>query len=114
MNRIDKKFNELKEQGKKALITYISAGDPTIEKSEQFIYALEEGGADIIELGIPFSDPLADGPVIQEAGLRSIAGGFDFGKLEILVNNIRKKQSDSSCGYGLLFFNYLLRNGKIC
>ncbi len=90
MNRIDKKFQELKEQGKKALITYISAGDPTIEKSEQFIYALEEGGADIIELGIPFSDPLADGPVIQEAGLRSIAEGFNFGKLEQLVNNIRK------------------------
>ncbi|MCD8089868.1 MAG: tryptophan synthase subunit alpha [Clostridiales bacterium] len=90
MNRIDKKFKELKEQGKKALITYISAGDPTIEKSEKFIYALEEGGADIIELGIPFSDPLADGPVIQEAGLRSIGGGFNFGKLEELVGNIRK------------------------
>lgn len=90
MNRIDKKFDELKKAGKKALITYISAGDPSIEKSEEFVYALEEGGADIIELGIPFSDPLADGPVIQEAGLRSIAGGFSFEKLKVLVERIRK------------------------
>ncbi len=90
MNRIDRKFEELKKTGKKALITYISAGDPTIEKSEEFVYALEEGGADIIELGVPFSDPLADGPVIQEAGLRSISGGFSFDRLACLVNRIRK------------------------
>ncbi len=90
MNRIDKKFKELKSKGKKALIAYISAGDPSIEKSEEFVYALEEGGADIIELGVPFSDPLADGPVIQEAGLRSISGGFNFNKLAILTKNIRK------------------------
>ncbi len=90
MNRIDKKFAELKALNKKALIMYISAGDPDIKKSEEFVYALEKGGTDIIELGIPFSDPLADGPVIQEAGLRSISGGFNFEKLGILVKSIRK------------------------
>lgn len=90
MNRIDKVFGELKSKGEKALITYISAGDPDIKSSEKFVYALEEAGVHIIELGVPFSDPLADGPVIQEAGLRSIEGGFNIDKLAELVLNIRK------------------------
>lgn len=73
MNRIDEKFETLKKQGKKALIPYICSGDPSVEITEQLVYSLEEAGADIIELGIPFSDPLADGPVIQAAGLRALS-----------------------------------------
>ena len=64
MNRIDERFKKLKEENKKALIPYICCGDPSVEDSEKLVYALEEAGADIIELGIPYSDPLADGPVI--------------------------------------------------
>lgn len=71
MNRIDKKFIELKEKGKKAFIGFITAGDPTLEKTKSLVSALEEANTDIIEIGIPYSDPLADGPVIQMAALRA-------------------------------------------
>ena len=90
MNRIDKKFKELKENGKKALIPYICSGDPSIEMTEKLVYTLEEAGADIIELGIPFSDPLADGPVIQTAGLRAFASGYRLADTFKVVENVRK------------------------
>ena len=64
MNRIDKTFKKLKEAGKKAFITYIMAGDPDLDTTMERVLLLEECGADIIELGVPFSDPTADGPVI--------------------------------------------------
>ena len=69
MNRIDKVFNKLKEENKKALIPFISNGDPSIDATVETILELEKSGADIVEIGIPFSDPLADGPVIQEESL---------------------------------------------
>ena len=71
-NRIDKKFAQLKAQNKKALITYISAGDGGLELTEKAVLEMEKNGADIIEIGVPFSDPIAEGPVIQEASLRSL------------------------------------------
>lgn len=89
MNRIESKFEQLKNNNKKALITYICAGDPSIEDTEKFVYILEQSGSDIIELGIPFSDPLADGPVIQEAGIRSLQGGFKLSKFFDCVKKIR-------------------------
>ena len=67
MNRIDHKFRQLREEGKKALIPYIMAGDPSLERTKKYVLDLESSGADIIELGVPFSDPLADGPTIQQA-----------------------------------------------
>ena len=91
MNRIDKKFAELKAEGKKALIPYICSGDPSAEMTEKLVCTLEEAGADIIELGIPFSDPLADGPVIQAAGLRAFAGGYKVDDTFKIVENVRKK-----------------------
>lgn len=91
MNRIDKKFAELKAESKKALIPYICSGDPSAEMTEKLVYTLEEAGADIIELGIPFSDPLADGPVIQAAGLRAFAGGYKVDDTFKIVENVRKK-----------------------
>lgn len=91
MGRISEKFNLLKSKGEKALIPYISAGDPSIEKTEELIYTLEKNGADIIELGIPYSDPLADGPVIEAAGHRSLAGGFKLKDVFKCVKNVREK-----------------------
>jgi len=89
MSRISDKFKELKKQGKKALITFITAGDPGLSVTEKLVYELEKSGADIIELGIPFSDPLADGPTIQASHLRALKTST----VEIikLVSKIRKK-----------------------
>lgn len=91
MNRIEERFKKLKEENKKAFIPYICAGDPGLDKTEEIVYALEEAGADVIELGIPFSDPLADGPVIQAASIRSLEAGFKINKFFELVKKIREK-----------------------
>lgn len=84
MNRIDQKFIELKKQNKKAFIGFLTAGDPTLEQTIELVCGLEEAGADIIELGIPYSDPLADGPVIQLAAQRA------FKNKDLSVANIMK------------------------
>jgi tryptophan synthase alpha chain len=81
MNRVAERFAKLKEQGRKALIPYIMGGDPNLESLPGQLTALVESGADLIEIGVPFSDPLADGPVIQAAGLRALQAGADFAKL---------------------------------
>lgn len=90
MNRIDMKFDELKNKQEKALIPFITAGDPTIEKTKELILLFEKNGADIVELGIPYSDPLADGTVIVEAGQRSLTGGFKLKKVFDCVKEVRK------------------------
>ena len=71
MTRIARTFKKLKKQGGKAFIPYIMAGDPSLARTKNLVRLLEECGADIIELGVPFSDPLADGPVIQAASARA-------------------------------------------
>lgn len=91
MNRIDKKFKELRRQKKKAFIVYITAGDPNLAATEKLVVALEKSGADIIELGIPFSDPLADGPTIQAASQRALKAGASLKKIFKTVSAIRKK-----------------------
>ncbi len=85
-NRIQNAFNN-----KKAFIAFISAGDPDLESTEKFILTLEKAGADLIELGIPFSDPIADGIVIQKANLRALAGGVTIDKIFNMVKNVRPK-----------------------
>ena len=75
MNRLEATFQRLKAKGKKALIPYLMAGDPSLQDTETLVLELERAGADIIELGIPFSDPIADGPVIQKAAERALRGG---------------------------------------
>ena len=72
MNRIETRFQELHKVGEKAFIPYITAGDPTLDRTAEIVVALEKAGADVIELGIPFSDPLADGVVNQEAAMRAL------------------------------------------
>jgi tryptophan synthase alpha chain len=74
-SRIDARFRELHAQGAKGLIVYLAAGDPNLEATGELIGALERGGADLIEVGVPFSDPLADGPVIQRASERALRAG---------------------------------------
>ncbi len=93
MNRIEKKFQELKQKNEKALITFITAGDPDFDSTVQYIQAIEQGGADIIELGVPFSDPLADGPVIQKSALRALQAGTTLKKIIQMVERVRKTSS---------------------
>ena len=77
MNRIDQTFAALRAAGRKALVIYLTAGDPDEETSYRMLEAAAGHGADVIELGLPFSDPTADGPVIQRASQRAIAGGMN-------------------------------------
>lgn len=85
MSKIYKAF-----ENKKAFIPFITAGDPSMEKTEEFIYELEKAGADLIEIGIPFSDPVAEGPVIQEANIRALSGGATLEKTFKMVEKVRK------------------------
>ena len=85
MSNIAKAF----EKGK-AFIPFITCGDPSLEVTEKIVYAMEEAGADLIELGIPFSDPTAEGPVIQEANIRALSGGVTTDKIFDMVVKIRK------------------------
>lgn len=101
MNRIDAKFRELRRLGKKAFIAYITAGDPGLEVTGELVLALERSGTDIIELGIPFSDPLADGPVIQAASSRALKRGANLKKIFLLVAALRKKT-----GIPIVFMTY--------
>lgn len=107
MNRIEQKFKELGD--KKALITYITAGDPSLEQTEQLIYAMERGGADIIELGIPYSDPIADGPVIQAADQRALDNGTNLFKIFEVVKKTREKTEIPLVF--LIYFNTILSQG---
>ena len=91
MNRIDKKFKDLKKSGRKAFIAYITAGDPDLKATERMAIALEGSGVDILELGIPFSDPVADGPVIQAASQRALAKGVNLTGIFGAVKNLRRK-----------------------
>jgi tryptophan synthase alpha chain len=89
VNRIDRRFKELKSRRKSAFIAYITAGDPSLGKTRRLVLELEKAGADIIELGIPFSDPLADGPTIQAASQRALAGGVTLKKVFRAVQELR-------------------------
>ena len=90
MNRIEKTFKVLKENNKVARIGFVTAGDPSIEQSEALVKALVAGGCDIVEIGVPYSDPLADGPVIQAAATRALAGGVKVDQVFELVAKVRK------------------------
>ena len=90
MNRISEKFKELRAAKKKALIAYITAGYPDLKATEALVLALERAGADIIELGVPFSDPLADGPTIQKASYEALQGGVTLKKILATVTAIRR------------------------
>lgn len=90
MNRIEQRIEALKAKQNKALVAFITAGDPSLEATRDIFQVLEENGTDIVELGVPFSDPLADGPVIQEASQRSLKSGTTLKKILELVADLRK------------------------
>ena len=90
MTRIEQTFNRLRKSDETALISYIMAGDPSPEATKRFVSQLEESGTDIIELGVPFSDPLADGPAIQRAHERALQMGITLKKVIALVKEIRQ------------------------
>ena len=92
-SRLDRTFRRLKTEGRKALITYLMAGDPTLAETEQLVLELEKAGADVIELGVPFSDPIADGPVIQQAAERALRSGTTLREILSMVRRLRA-QSD--------------------
>jgi tryptophan synthase alpha chain len=93
MSKIEHVFKELKKANKKALIPYVMAGDPSLEATAKIVLALESAGADMVELGVPFSDPLADGPTIQQAAQRSLQSGTTLRKVLALVKDIRKSSA---------------------
>ncbi len=89
-NRIDIRFRKLKEQGRTGLVTFVTAGDPDHETSIDLVKLLPEAGADIIELGMPFSDPMADGPAIQAASIRALENGANMNRTLEIVRDFRK------------------------
>lgn len=109
-NRIDEKFAQLKAQGRKALITYIVAGDGGFDLTEEAILAMEQSGVDIIEIGVPFSDPIAEGPVIQMASQRALQGGTTLKGVFGLVERLREK-TDMPLLL-MLYANTIYRTGK--
>ena len=100
--RISNMFDALARDGRKGLIAYMTAGDPTLERTASLVAALERGGADLIELGVPFSDPVADGPVIQRAGERALRAGTTMRKVLDIASEIRRQSQ-----IPLLLFTYL-------
>ncbi len=95
MNRIDKRFAELKSAGRTGLIPFVTAGDPSSESVVPLLHALVEAGADLLELGVPFSDPMADGPVIQHASERALARGVGLQQILGWVGEFRQKDKNT-------------------
>ena len=93
--RIDRRFAALKAEGRPGLVTYFMGGDPDYETSLSIMKALPKAGADVIELGMPFSDPMADGPAIQAAGLRALKGGQTLAKTLAMAADFRKQDDDT-------------------
>jgi tryptophan synthase alpha chain len=114
MNRIEQKFQELKKAGRKGLVGYLTAGDPSPEESERNIRAAIESGLDVLELGMPFSDPTADGPTIQAASHRALKAGMTLPRALQMVRDLRR-----DCDVPIVLFGYvnpLFRRGyaRVC
>ena len=95
MTRIDARFDALKAEGRPGLVTFVMAGDPDMETAFDVLRGLPAAGADVIEIGMPFSDPMADGPSIQLAGQRALGGGQTLAKTLELVTRFRKEDQDT-------------------
>ncbi len=93
--RIDKRFAKLRQEGRAALVTFVTAGDPDYKTSLKIISGLPGAGADVIEIGMPFSDPMADGPPIQASGLRALKAGQNMIKTLQMVRDVRKTDADT-------------------
>ena len=109
MSRIEERFAHLRASGQKGLVTYVTAGDPDLDRSAQIIQRLDRAGADVLEIGVPFSDPLADGPVIQRATERALAAGTTLTNVLAMLNSLR-----ASVSAPIVIFSYanpILRMG---
>jgi tryptophan synthase alpha chain len=109
VSRIEQAFARLGKSGEKGLVVYLTAGDPNRRGSLAYLCGAAEGGADILEVGIPFSDPMADGPTIQAAFRRSLAGGMTTGRALSLVSSFRKKHDTPVVIFG--YYNPFLQYG---
>ncbi|HJX14263.1 MAG TPA: tryptophan synthase subunit alpha [Candidatus Deferrimicrobiaceae bacterium] len=109
MSRIEQAFARMGKSGEKGLVVYLTAGDPNRSGSLAYLCGAAEGGADILEVGIPFSDPMADGPTIQAAFRRSLAGGMTTGRALSLVSSFRKKHDTPVVIFG--YYNPFLQYG---
>jgi tryptophan synthase alpha chain len=108
-SRISRRFAQLRASGEMGLVAYITAGDPSLSATLQFVLALAEAGADVIELGVPFSDPLADGPTIQRASERALLAGTALQDVLNLVRDIRKSSEVALVLFG--YYNPILQMG---
>jgi tryptophan synthase alpha chain len=114
-NRIDLVFGQLKAQGRKALIPFIHCGDPYADLSPELMWAMADAGADVIELGVPFSDPMADGPVIQKAAERALAQGVTLNHVLADVQRFRTRNTTTPVvlmGYANPIERYDLKHGE--
>lgn len=109
MNRLTKRFQTLKKRNEKALIAYLTAGDPSLETSGRLILEMAAAGADVIEIGVPFSDPTADGPIIQQAGKRALEKGANLRNIMELIGALREKTDVPLVLFG--YFNPILAFG---
>jgi tryptophan synthase alpha chain len=107
--RISRRFAELRESGELGIVAYITAGDPSLDATLKFVVALAEAGADVIELGIPFSDPLADGPTIQRASERALKAGTTLAGVLDLVSRIRRSSQVPLVLFG--YYNPIFQMG---
>ena len=110
MNRIDKKFQELRNQGASAFMPYVCAGDPNPELTPKIFLALEEAGADLIELGVPFSDPIADGPTVQRASERALTHRISLQQILEIVADLRP-QTEMPIAL-MSYYNPIFRMGE--
>ena len=109
MSRLKSRFDALRAEGRGGLVTFVTAGDPTFETSSELLAGLPGAGADIIELGMPFTDPMADGPSIEIASGRALAGGQDMSKTLAMVTAFREGDADTPIvlmGYYNPIYNY--------
>jgi tryptophan synthase alpha chain len=110
VSRIEKRFAALKAEGRAGLVVYLTAGDPDIETSTRLFEGIAAAGADLIEIGMPFSDPMADGPLIQAAGMRALKGGMTLRKTLAMVKGLRAHDPDTP--YVLMgYYNPIYRYG---
>lgn len=112
MSRIQQTFERLKAKNEKALIPYLMSGDPTLERTGELVIEFERNGADLIELGVPFSDPIADGPVIQRAGARSLKSKTSLKDILALVSDLRQRHHVRIPVILMTYYNPVLKFGE--
>jgi tryptophan synthase alpha chain len=110
MSRIEIKFNALRRRSEKALIVYLTAGDPSLEMTEEIVLGLDAAGVDVIEIGVPFSDPTADGPTIQAASRRALENGVTLSNTLDMIEALRKRSEIPIVLFG--YYNPILAFGN--